>query len=63
LTHRVHIDDAPEVVPRGELAVQRGRNGGQSLGAGTSVANDIYEFRYTAKDPTIAGLASRRCAI
>jgi Alpha/beta hydrolase domain len=55
LTHRVHLDDVPQVVPS---------SGWTYNAAGTSInlvpsgwmANDIYEFTYTAKDPTVNGL-------
>jgi Alpha/beta hydrolase domain len=60
LTHRVHLDDPPVPIPStgweytttvdGEPAIRL-------LPMGTTfVANDIYEFSYTAKDPTVAGL-------
>jgi Alpha/beta hydrolase domain len=57
LTHRVKLNDPPEVIPstgweyttvNGEPAIR--------LASGNFVANDIYEFSYTAKDPTVAGL-------
>src|SRR5205809_1761033 len=54
LTHRVHLNDIPKKVPS---------SGWQYVADGTAiallpaetpfVANDIYEFSYTAKDPTI----------
>ena len=55
LTHRVHLDDPPVVVPS---------SGWQYNAAGTVislvgssfVANDIYEFSYTAKDPSVNGV-------
>lgn len=55
LTHRVRLDDMPDVVPS---------SGWTYNAAGTTinlvdanwVANDIYEFSYTAKDPTVNGL-------
>ena len=55
LTHRVHLDDVPQVVPS---------SGWTYNAAGTTInlapagwiANDIYEFTYTAKDPTVNGL-------
>jgi alpha/beta hydrolase family protein len=55
LTHRVHLDDPPVVIPA---------SGWNYNASGTSinlvpvgwVANDIYEFSYTAKDPTVNGL-------
>lgn len=57
LTHRVHLDDAPEVVPASGWAYDADGTAIHLLPAGTSfTANDIYEFRYTAKDPTVNGI-------
>jgi hypothetical protein len=55
LTHRVHLDDVPVVVPA---------SGWTYNATGTTInlvppgwiANDIYEFSYTAKDPKVAGV-------
>src|SRR5437867_5379487 len=57
LTHRVHLNDIPKKVPS---------SGWQYVADGTAiallpaetpfVANDIYEFSYTAKDPTVNGI-------
>jgi hypothetical protein len=55
LTHRVHLDDVPVVVPA---------SGWTYNAAGTTinlippgwVNQDIYEFSYTAKNPTVNGL-------
>ena len=55
LTHRVHLDDVPIEIPA---------SGWQYNAAGTAISlvgsnfitNDIYEFSYTAKDPTVNGL-------
>ena len=55
LTHRVHLDDPPEVVPASGWNYNAGGTA-ISLAGGNFVANDIYEFSYTAKDPTVAGL-------
>jgi hypothetical protein len=55
LTHRVHLDDPPEVVPASGWNYNAGGTA-ISLVGGNFVANDIYEFSYTAKDPTVAGL-------
>jgi hypothetical protein len=55
LTHRVHLDDPPQVVP--EAQWQYNADGTEiSLVGGNFVANDIYEFSYTAKDPTVNGI-------
>ena len=56
LTHRVHLDDVPQVVPTANWQYNATGTAVSPLGAGTSVANDIYEFSYIAKDPSIAGL-------
>jgi Alpha/beta hydrolase domain len=59
LTHRVHLDDVPVPIPSTgwEYTTVSGQPAIRLLPAGTTfVANDIYEFSYTAKDPTVAGL-------
>ena len=57
LTHRVHLDDVPQVVPTTGWTYNAGGTAISLLPAGTSfVANDVYEFTYTAKDPTINGV-------
>ncbi|HVZ30327.1 MAG TPA: alpha/beta hydrolase domain-containing protein, partial [Asticcacaulis sp.] len=57
LTHRVHLDDAPQVVPVTGWAYNVEGTAIHLLPEGTPfVANDIYEFRYTAKDPTVNGI-------
>jgi Alpha/beta hydrolase domain len=58
LTQRVHLDDAPEIIPAsGWEYTDASLTAIRLLPAGTAfVANDIYEFSYTAKDPTVAGL-------
>ncbi len=57
LTHRVHLDDPPVVVPATGWAYNSTGTAISLLPAGTSfVANDIYEFSYTAKDPTVNGV-------
>ncbi len=58
LTHRVHLDDAPQVVPSSGWAYTTDANGNAAiqLVPGPFIANDIYEFSYTAKDPTPNGL-------
>src|SRR6266536_6803 len=55
LTHRVHLDDVPQVVPASGWTYNA-TGTAISLVGGNFVANDIYEFSYTAKDPTVAGL-------
>ena len=55
LTHRIHLDDAPEVVP--DSGWNYNADGTAiSLAGASFAANDIYEFSYTAKDPTVNGL-------
>ena len=54
LTHRVHLDDAPVPVPAANWNYNA--TGTAITLTGGFVANDIYEFSYTAKDPTVAGL-------
>jgi hypothetical protein len=56
LTHRVRLDDLPQVVPPSGWAYTDASNTAITLVPGPFVANDIYEFSYTAKDPTPNGL-------
>ena len=65
LTHRVHLNDAPQDVPHGtpgsaRLATTTPPAGIRLVNAdrrrGQFIDNDIYEFKYTAKDPTVNGL-------
>src|SRR5881396_1525309 len=55
LTHRVHLNDAPQVVPASGWNYNA-TGTAISLAGGNFVANDIYEFAYTAKDPKVSGL-------
>ncbi len=55
LTHRVHLNDAPEVIPASGWNYNA-TGTAISLASGSFVANDIYEFAYTAKDPKVNGL-------
>jgi hypothetical protein len=55
LTHRVHLDDAPQVIPPSGWNYNAAGTA-ISLVGGNFTANDIYEFTYTAKDPTVNGL-------
>src|SRR5215813_8329781 len=55
LTHRVHLDDVPQVVPATGWTYNATGTSINLVPAGW-VANDIYEFSYTAKDPTVNGL-------
>jgi hypothetical protein len=55
LTHRIHLDDTPVDIPA--TGWNYNATGTSiSLTSGPFVANDIYEFSYTAKDPTVNGL-------
>lgn len=57
LTHRVHLDDVPQIVPASGWEYTNNGAAIRLLPAGTSfVANDIYEFSYTAKDPDVNGI-------
>jgi hypothetical protein len=56
LTHRVHLDDAPEVIGPQGWGYTDATNTAIRLTTGNFVANDIYEFSYTAKDPVVNGL-------
>jgi Alpha/beta hydrolase domain len=55
LTHRVHLDDPPQVVPAANWNYNATATA-LTLAAPGFVTNDIYEFSYIAKDPSIAGL-------
>jgi alpha/beta hydrolase family protein len=65
LTHRIHLDDTPVPVPASGWTYVNGTNaadgsaipnGAIKLTTGPFVANDIYEFSYTAMNPTVNGL-------
>jgi hypothetical protein len=57
LTHRVHLNDTPQVVPASGWQYNADGTEIALLPAGTKfVPNDIYEFSYTAKDPTVNGV-------
>lgn len=57
LTHRVHLDDAPDVVPVTGWTFNEAGTAISLLPAGTSfIPNDVYELSYTAKDPTVNGI-------
>jgi Alpha/beta hydrolase domain len=58
LTHRVHLDDTPQPVAADAWEYASATlDAIRLLPAGTRfVANDIYEFSYTARDPTVNGL-------
>ncbi|MBZ5631394.1 MAG: HYR domain-containing protein [Acidobacteriia bacterium] len=54
LTHRVHLDDPP--IPVSNMVWSYNATGTAITVPGGFVANDIYEFSYTAKDPTVNGI-------
>jgi hypothetical protein len=67
LTHRIHLDDTPQPVPANGWAYTNAPdplnppngtlpNQAIRLTTGNFVNNDIYEFSYTAKNPTVNGL-------
>jgi len=56
LTHRLHLDDTPDVLPASDWEYTDSTGTAIRLTAGNFVANDIYEFSYTAKDPTVNAL-------
>ncbi len=65
LTHRVHLDDPAVPVPSSGWAYTNATspvdgstipNGAIKLTTGNFINNDIYEFSYTAKNPTVNGL-------
>jgi Alpha/beta hydrolase domain len=55
LTHRVHLDDTPVEIPATGWNYNA-TGTAISLASGNFVNNDIYEFSYTAKDPTVNGV-------
>ena len=55
LTHRVHLDDAPQVLAASDWKYNTDGTS-VSLTSGKLVPNDIYEFMYTAKNPTVNGV-------
>ncbi len=55
LTHRVHLDDAPQVVPASGWNYNADGTAISLVGS-SFIANDIYEFAYAAKDPKVLGL-------
>src|SRR5437879_2456833 len=54
LTHRVHLNDVPTIIPASQWDYNAP---GTAISlVGNFTANDIYEFAYTAKDPKVNGL-------
>jgi len=57
LTHRVHLDDAPQAIPASGWEYTDNGRAIRLLPAGKRMApNDIYELSYTAKDPSVNGM-------
>ena len=57
LTHRVKLNDPPQVIPPDGWKYNATGTAITLSPVGTPfVTNDIYEFTYTAKDPTVNGL-------
>ena len=57
LTHRVQLNDAPQIVPASGWRYNADGTAIALLPPGTPfVPNDIYEFSYVAKDPTVNGI-------
>ena len=56
LTWRKHLDDVPQPVAATGWAYTDATNSAIKLTTGAFNANDIYEFSYTAKDPTVNGV-------
>jgi hypothetical protein len=55
LTHRVHLNDAPEKIDASAWTYDATGTAISLVGTNFT-ANDIYEFSYTAKDPSVNGL-------
>ena len=55
LTHRVRLNDPPIEIPAAGWNYNAAGTS-ISLASGNFIANDIYEFSYTAKDPSVNGL-------
>jgi len=56
LTHRIHLDDPPVQLLATDWSYTDATNTAIKLTSGNFVNNDIYEFSYIAKDPTVNGL-------
>jgi hypothetical protein len=56
LTHRVHLDDTPQIVPSGQWSYVDPTNPTVIKLPSGFVAQDVYEFSYLAKNPTVNGL-------
>lgn len=56
LTHRVHLNDQPQVIPTTNWSFTDTTNTAIKLSQGPFIPQDIYEFSYVAKNPTVNGL-------
>ena len=56
LTHRIHLNDTAQVIPASGWTYTDSSDTAIRLTSGSFVANDIYEFSYVAKNPTVNGL-------
>jgi hypothetical protein len=56
LTHRVHLDDPAVLVDPSQWDYTDATLTAIKLNTGPFINNDIYEFSYVAKDPTVNGL-------
>ena len=57
LTHRLRLDDVPQVVPASGWAYDANGTSIHLMPQGTKFTQgDIYEFSYVAKDPTVNGV-------
>ena len=56
LTHRIHLDDTADPVPVAGWAYTDATRTAIKLTTGNFVNNDIYEFSYTAMNPTPNGM-------
>jgi hypothetical protein len=56
LTHRVHLDDPPVVMDPSTWDYAANGKSVVLNGGAKFTSNDIYEFTYTAKDPTVNGV-------
>jgi hypothetical protein len=55
LTHRVHLNDTPQIIPPSGWTYNASGTAISLVGS-NFVNNDIYEFKYIAKDPKVNGL-------
>lgn len=56
LTHRVHLDDTPQVMDKSTWQFSADGASISLTGDAKFINNDIYELTYTAKNPTVNGI-------